>query len=52
LVQVDLFFFCVMVGYVVTHRFLIAAFVDVSAQAVSLRQLVSPGTLVFLGRAR
>jgi hypothetical protein len=41
-----------MVGYIMAHRFSIAAFVNVSAQAVSSRQLVSPGTLVFLGRAR
>jgi hypothetical protein len=34
------------------HRFFTAVFVDVTAQAASLRQLVSPGTLVFLGRAR
>ena len=41
-----------MVGYIMAHRFSIAVFVDITAQAVALRQRVSPGTLVFLGRAR
>jgi hypothetical protein len=41
-----------MVGYIMAHRYFICLFIGITAPAVSARQLISPGTLVFLGRAR
>jgi hypothetical protein len=49
---VDLFFFCAMVEHVMARVHNTSFFMNVTAFAVPARQLVSPGTLVFLGRAR
>jgi hypothetical protein len=51
-VQVDLFFFCVMVGNIMARRSSTAVSIDVTAITVAARRVISPGTLVFLGRAR
>ncbi len=50
--QVDLFFFYAMVGHIMARLNSNSFFTNVTALAVPARPLVSPGTLVFLGRAR
>ena len=41
-----------MVGLIMARLHNIAYFMNATVSAVPARQLVSPGTLVFLGRAR
>ena len=41
-----------MVGYIMVHRSSAAVSIDVTAITVAARRVISPGTLVFLGRAR
>ena len=46
---VDLFFFYAMVGHIMARFHSNSFLVNVTAPAATMRALVSPGTLVFLG---
>jgi hypothetical protein len=50
--QLDLFFFYVMVGRIMARHSNFVIFADAIAPAMAARRLVHPGTLVFLGLAR
>jgi len=47
-----IFFFCVMVGSIMTRRVFASKFANVTAPAVTACALVHPGTLVFPGLTR